>query len=65
MSQEAPTKQEMAEWDDTPFRCYAEKEVGPSSICRPAHRCDLTEGHEGMHVCDCGLRFRKSTNFMD
>lgn len=24
-----------------------------SILCKP-HRCDLPEGHEGQHICNCG-----------
>ena len=47
------------------YRCPHEKDVGRSSMCYPAHRCDLNEGHVGPHECDCGKQFRKSTNLGD
>jgi hypothetical protein len=47
---------------DDPPRCPHEKNVGRSSICAPAHRCDLDEGHAGKHQCDCGITWSKSSN---
>lgn len=41
--------------DDKPevYRCPETWERPTGVICRP-HQCDLDEGHDGKHVCDCG-----------
>jgi hypothetical protein len=51
--------------DDEVYRCPSEKTVGKSSICYPAHRCDLSEGHEGKHECDCGWKWTKGNGAAD
>lgn len=40
-------------------RCPEKRTCSKSYACYPAHHCDLDEGHEGHHVCDCGKTFRQ------
>jgi hypothetical protein len=44
--------------DSDVSRCEVEWDAPKSSLCRP-HQCDLLQGHEGNHVCDCGWARRR------
>lgn len=45
-----------ADLDEDAYPC-PEEWPSRSLLCKP-HRCDLIEGHEGKHVCNCGMTRR-------